>query len=155
MSAYWCHANGYILNKSPPHPIKKPKNSLLSVLSSMAAQEGSEASVASSSTAPSNWWEVHPNPLSSWNTMGRWQPPNPHSNSCDEDISNTTTSFTNTSNHSGLTMDSSSANLSGEPAENNLWSQVLLWVQFITLYIDWLNLVERESMVFFFFFSFF
>ncbi|EHA8587706.1 transcription factor bHLH111 [Cocos nucifera] len=93
----------------------------------MAAQEGSEASVASSSTAPNNWWEVHTNPLPSWNTMSRWQPQNHHSNSsCDEDISNTTTSFTNTSNHSGLTMDSSSANLSGEPVENNLWSQVLL-----------------------------
>ncbi|XP_020260239.1 transcription factor bHLH111-like isoform X1 [Asparagus officinalis] len=87
--------------------------------------EGSEASVASSSPTP-NWWEIHTNPISSWNAMNhRWQP-HPSSSCEDQDMSNiSTTSFTNASNHSGLSMDSSSAELSTEPGENHLWSQVL------------------------------
>ncbi|KAJ0968882.1 hypothetical protein J5N97_021759 [Dioscorea zingiberensis] len=83
------------------------------------AQEVSETSVASSSPTP-NCWEIHA-PLSSWNYshINRWQPHSHHStsSSCDEDnsISNTTS-----------LMDSSSADLSGDPPDNNLWSQVLL-----------------------------
>ncbi|KAJ6839907.1 transcription factor bHLH111-like isoform X2 [Iris pallida] len=85
------------------------------------AQEGSEASVASSSPVP-NWWEMHANPISSWNAINRWQQPQSNvvvSSDCNEqDISISAA-------NSGLSMDSSSADLSGEPPENHLWNQVL------------------------------
>lgn len=67
------------------------------------------------------------NQITAWNAMNRWQPQS--NSSCeDQDMSNlSTTSFTNASNQSGLSMDSSSADPSGEPTENDrLWSQVLL-----------------------------
>ncbi|XP_077220727.1 transcription factor bHLH111-like [Tasmannia lanceolata] len=92
-------------------------------------EEGSESSVATYSSTP-NSWELHGNPLSSWTSMNPWQPLNPNSNSsCDEDMS-ISTSFTNASNHSGLTVDSPRELVeSGEPAsENHIWNQVLLSV---------------------------
>ncbi|OVA03631.1 Myc-type [Macleaya cordata] len=101
------------------------------------AQEGSEGSVANSSST-SNYWDLQTNSLSnSWTNVIPWHPPNPHSNSsCEEEIS-ISNSFTNTSNHSGLSDDSSrhhqlvapvsSNELTGEPtSENHLWNQVLL-----------------------------
>ncbi|XP_010270771.1 PREDICTED: transcription factor bHLH111 [Nelumbo nucifera] len=101
------------------------------------AEEGSEGSVATPTTTALNWWESHNNSLSSWNSTAPWPLTNPNSNSsCDEDIS-ISTSFTNASNHSGLSVDSSrqivepasSGELMGEPtSENHLWSQVLLSV---------------------------
>ncbi|KAJ4974539.1 hypothetical protein NE237_007713 [Protea cynaroides] len=102
------------------------------------AEEGSEGSVATSSSTP-NWWELHAHhPLSSWNNTTPWNPTNPinSNSSCEEDIS-ISPSFTNASNHSGLSVDSSrqlaepapSNELMGEPAsENHLWNQVLLSV---------------------------
>uniref|UniRef100_A0A5B7BDD8 BHLH domain-containing protein n=1 Tax=Davidia involucrata TaxID=16924 RepID=A0A5B7BDD8_DAVIN len=103
------------------------------------AEECSESSVATSSSIP-NWWpDLHASSLSSWsaNTTNQWQPLNPNSNSsCEEDVSISTTSFTNASNHSGLSVDSSrrlfesaSTNeLIGETASVNhhLWNHVLL-----------------------------
>ncbi|MQL87933.1 hypothetical protein Taro_020486 [Colocasia esculenta] len=101
----------------------------------MMAQEGSEASVVSTSSSVPNWWDVQMNSVSSsaagWSHhMHPWQSHHHNSNSsCEEDISISTTSFTNASNHSGLSADSASAtDLSGEPAENHLWNQVLLGV---------------------------
>ncbi|XP_042507978.1 uncharacterized protein LOC122084043 [Macadamia integrifolia] len=102
------------------------------------AEEGSEGSVATSSSTP-NWWELPPHhPLSSWSNTTSWHPTNPNSNSsCEEDIS-ISPSFTNASNQSGISVDSSrrlvepatSSELMGEPAsENPLWSQVLLSVR--------------------------
>ncbi|KAF8389609.1 hypothetical protein HHK36_024128 [Tetracentron sinense] len=98
------------------------------------AEEGSESSAATSSSTP-NWWELPSNSLSSWNHTTPWHPPNPNSNSsCEEEIS-MSTSFTNASNQSGLTVDSSrqlvepasSNQLMGEPAaENHLWSHVFI-----------------------------
>ncbi|CAD5171544.1 unnamed protein product [Musa acuminata subsp. malaccensis] len=97
------------------------------------AEEGPEASVASSVTAAGHWWEIHASPFSSWNTMRRWPLPqaDAHASSSSYDdadrssISNTT-SFTNASTHSALSMDSSSAELVGAPVENHIWSQLLL-----------------------------
>ncbi|KAM0946821.1 putative transcription factor bHLH family [Dioscorea sansibarensis] len=74
----------------------------------MAQFEGSETSVASSSPTP-NWWEIHATPLSSWHSINRWQLHSHQStsSSCDED-------------------NSTSADLSGGPSDNNLWTHVLL-----------------------------
>ncbi|KAI3921125.1 hypothetical protein MKX01_036104 [Papaver californicum] len=104
------------------------------------AQEGSEGSVANSSST-SNFWDLQTNSLSnSWtNVIPTWHPPNDNRNSnssCEEEIS-ISNSFTNTSNHSGLSDDNSSHHqlvrppssneLTGEPtSENHLWSHVLL-----------------------------
>ncbi|KAI3831044.1 hypothetical protein MKX03_011651 [Papaver bracteatum] len=104
------------------------------------AQEGSEGSVANSSST-SNFWDLQTNSLSnSWtNVIPTWHPPNNNRNSnssCEEEIS-ISNSFTNTSNHSGLSDDNSSHHqlvrppssneLTGEPtSENHLWSHVLL-----------------------------
>ncbi|KAK1305080.1 hypothetical protein QJS10_CPB11g02240 [Acorus calamus] len=88
------------------------------------AQEGSPEASMTTNTSTSNWWELHAR--SHLPYMHPWHPQNPNSNnsSCDEDISISTTSFTNASNHSGLSVDSST-----EPVmENHLWSQVLLSV---------------------------
>ncbi|KAM0950219.1 putative transcription factor bHLH family [Dioscorea sansibarensis] len=94
------------------------------------AQESLEASVASSSSTPSWWPELHANPISSWQTINQWQPQSHHStSSCDEEISASSASFANTAGHSGLSMDSPPAgDLSQEPVamENQLWNQVLL-----------------------------
>ncbi|XP_062113109.1 uncharacterized protein LOC133824256 [Humulus lupulus] len=132
------------------------------------AEECAESSVATSSSAvvvpPTNWWDLHPSTaaaavgssaLSSWclhnnnNTNTTTSSGNipwhniqaaaaaPNSNS-DEDVS-ISTSFTNASNHSGLTVESSRRLI--EPAasssddlmadqqaasDNHIWSQVLL-----------------------------
>ncbi|KAK9275286.1 hypothetical protein L1049_022548 [Liquidambar formosana] len=101
------------------------------------AEECTDSSLATSSSAP-NWWD-HPSSLSSWNNTSPWHLQNPSSNSsCDEDVSISSTSFTNASNHSSLTVESSrqlvepasSNDLIGEPpaSHNHLWSQVLLSV---------------------------
>ncbi|KAG9442431.1 hypothetical protein H6P81_018285 [Aristolochia fimbriata] len=105
-------------------------------------EQCSETSVASSSTP--NWWELHSSPLPSWSTSSNhpWQPRNvnpPSNSSCEEDMISISTSFTNASNHSGLSDDSprdlaeptsaATADLPGEPSsENHLWSQVLLGI---------------------------
>ncbi|KAL4186310.1 hypothetical protein AMTRI_Chr09g33200 [Amborella trichopoda] len=110
------------------------------------AEDGSEGSVATSSYT-GNWWsmvtEAHNNnPLCNWASespsLNPWRSSNPSSDkidgansSCEDEIS---TSFTNASNHSGLTIDSqelveSPIALSAEPtSENHLWNQVLLGV---------------------------
>ncbi|PIA64046.1 hypothetical protein AQUCO_00201384v1 [Aquilegia coerulea] len=103
----------------------------------MAEDQGSEGSVANSSST-SNIWDLHGTSLSSWNNNNiPWHPSNPNSNSsCDEDIS-ISNSFTNTSNHSGLSTDDSSRQLREHRAsrqlaesspDNHLWSKVLLTV---------------------------
>ncbi|XP_062150217.1 uncharacterized protein LOC133858769 isoform X3 [Alnus glutinosa] len=96
-----------------------------------------EECTESSSSTPLNWWDLHVSSLSSWNNSNPWHSQDPNSNSsCEEDVS-ISTSFTNASNHSGLTVESSrrffepasSNELIGEHAsDNNLWSQVLLSV---------------------------
>lgn len=101
------------------------------------AEECTESSVATSSSTPPNWWDLHVSSLSSWNNSNPWHNQNPNSNSsCEEDVS-ISTSFTNASNHSGLTVESSrrlvetasSNELIGEHAsDNNIWSHVLLSV---------------------------
>ncbi|XP_064944958.1 transcription factor bHLH111-like isoform X1 [Musa acuminata AAA Group] len=99
------------------------------------AQEGPEVSVASSSTAAHSWWEFNANPFS-WSTVTRYLPPPDRRpdlastyDEADMSISNAT-SFTNASSHSALSIDSSSADLSGEPVENHhIWNQVLLNVE--------------------------
>ncbi|WOL09778.1 hypothetical protein Cni_G18531 [Canna indica] len=107
-----------------------------------AVQESPEVSVNSSTSALPNatWWaEVQANnPFSStWTTMSRWTstPPSNHHRSdvvlsssyadADMSISNVASC-----SRSALSMDSSSADLSGEPVEDNhLWNQVLLNVE--------------------------
>ncbi|CAK9177388.1 unnamed protein product [Ilex paraguariensis] len=100
------------------------------------AEECTESSVAASSSTL-NWWpDLHTS--SSWSTTTNpWHTPNPHSNSPGEEDVSMSTSFTNASNHSGLSVESSrrlvecsSTNeLIGETApDNHLWSQVFLSV---------------------------
>ncbi|KAH8495903.1 hypothetical protein H0E87_018908 [Populus deltoides] len=101
------------------------------------AQECTESSVAISPSIPLNWWDLHhANSLSSLTNTSPWHQSNPSSNSsCEEDLS-MSTSFTNASNHSGLTVESarqlvepaSSTELMGEHAYSRLWSQILLGV---------------------------
>ncbi|XWS69407.1 hypothetical protein CRYUN_Cryun04dG0176400 [Craigia yunnanensis] len=111
---------------------------------------------SSSSPTPHSWWDLHPaNSLSSWSTSSTtnttsWhhhhhhQNPNSNSsNNCDQDdVLSISTSFTNASNHSGLTVESSGGGrqLVDQPAvppdpsndligqhvsDNHLWSHVL------------------------------
>lgn len=95
--------------------------------------------IATSTTTPLNWWYLHANPLPSWNdSKHTWnnQQLNPNSSSsCEEDIS-VSTSFTNASNHSSLTVESShrlvdphapSSNefMAEHASDNQLWSHVL------------------------------
>uniref|UniRef100_A0A9I9DRQ0 BHLH domain-containing protein n=1 Tax=Cucumis melo TaxID=3656 RepID=A0A9I9DRQ0_CUCME len=85
------------------------------------AEECTESSVATSNSTPSNWWDInhnhnhhhHHHPSLSYNS--HWLLPNPNSNSsCEEDVSISTSSFTN---HL----------LPHHPSDNNhLWTQVLL-----------------------------
>ncbi|RZB88244.1 transcription factor bHLH111 isoform X5 [Glycine max] len=100
--------------------------------------EESAGNTVATSITPFNWWYLQANSLSSWNdTNSTWSnQPNPNSSSsCEEDIS-VSTSFTNASNHSSLTVESSrrlieppapsSTELMGEHAsDNQLWSHVL------------------------------
>lgn len=115
-------------------------NNISTIRSAAMAEECTENSAATSSSARS-WWldhhHVHANSLSSWsNNTNTWNPQNPNSNSSsgDEDVS-MSISLTNASNHSGLTVDSSrrlaesvSTNeLIGEtPSNNHLWNHVFL-----------------------------
>ncbi|KAJ6981865.1 hypothetical protein NC653_025075 [Populus alba x Populus x berolinensis] len=101
------------------------------------AQECTESSVAISPSIPLNWWDLHhANSLSSLTNTSPWHQSNPSSNSsCEEDLS-MSTSFTNASNHSGLTVESarqlvepaSSTELMGEHAYSQLWSHILLGI---------------------------
>ncbi|KAJ6689472.1 hypothetical protein OIU85_005838, partial [Salix viminalis] len=104
------------------------------------AEECTDNSVAISSSTPPNWWDLHhaTSLSSSWtHYTSPWQQSNPSSNSsCEEDLS-MSTSFTNASNHSGLTVESarqlvepsSSTELIGEHAsDSQLWSHILLGV---------------------------
>ncbi|XP_029129657.1 transcription factor bHLH111 isoform X2 [Cajanus cajan] len=101
--------------------------------------EESAGNTVATSITPLNWWYLQANSLSSWNeTNNTWNnQPNPNSSSsCEEDIS-VSTSFTNASNHSSLTVESSrrlieppapsSNELMGEhhASDNQLWSHVL------------------------------
>ncbi|RDX65597.1 Transcription factor bHLH111 [Mucuna pruriens] len=100
--------------------------------------EESAGNTVATSITPLNWWYLQANSLSSWNdTNNAWNnQPNPNSSSsCEEDIS-VSTSFTNASNRSSLTVESSrrlieppapsSNELMGEHAsDNQLWSHVL------------------------------
>ncbi|KAF2316640.1 hypothetical protein GH714_041981 [Hevea brasiliensis] len=124
------------------------------------AEECSESSVAMSSSTPSaaaGWWDLHrhASALSSWTnnnsnnstTCSPWHQPNPSSNSsCEEDVS-MSTSFTNASNHSGLTVESSRrlvepaasspSEFMGEHAsDSQLWSHIL--------FTDQQSLIESE-----------
>ncbi|CAL5427624.1 unnamed protein product [Camellia sinensis] len=107
------------------------------------AEECNETSIATS-PATLNWWpDLHVSSLSSWssntntNNNNPWQPQNPNSNSSGEEDVSISTSFTNASNQSSLSVDlessrhiveSASANeLIGKTAsDNQLWSHVLL-----------------------------
>ncbi|CAL0299724.1 unnamed protein product [Lupinus luteus] len=103
------------------------------------AEECDGNSVATSSSTPLNWWYLQANSAHSWNnTNNTWNnQTNPNSSSsCEENIS-VSTSFTNVSNHSSLTVESSrnlveppapsSNELMGEHAsDNQLWSHVLV-----------------------------
>ncbi|PNT24596.1 hypothetical protein POPTR_008G142700v4 [Populus trichocarpa] len=103
------------------------------------AEECTDDSVAISSSTPPNWWDLHhAASLSSWTNTSPWQQSNPSSNStCEEDLS-MSTSFTNASNHSGLTVESarrlvepsSSSEMMGEHASDHsqLWNHILLGV---------------------------
>ncbi|RWW44458.1 hypothetical protein BHE74_00049776 [Ensete ventricosum] len=127
---------GRALAYKPTSLQRHPKGTLASPLTlpmhTAMAQEGPEVSVASSSTAAHSWWEVNANPFS-WSTGTRYFPPPDRRpdlastyDEADMSISNAT-SFTNASSRSALSIDSSSADLSGEPVENHhIWSQVLL-----------------------------
>ncbi|XP_071722787.1 uncharacterized protein [Rutidosis leptorrhynchoides] len=104
------------------------------------AEECTEQSSVATST-PINWWDLHhasSNNFSSWHHHQQ-QNPNSNNSSCEEDVSISTASFTNASNHSGLTMEESSGRqlihetaaasneLIGEHAsDSHLWRQVLL-----------------------------
>ncbi|XP_057425431.1 transcription factor bHLH111 isoform X2 [Lotus japonicus] len=94
------------------------------------------------STTPLSWWYLQANSLSTWNDSNKhaWNSQiNPNSSSsCDEDISVSSTSFTNASNHSSLTVESSrrlvepphapsSSNefMREHASDNQLWSHVL------------------------------
>ncbi|KAK9115694.1 hypothetical protein Sjap_014641 [Stephania japonica] len=109
--------------------------------------QGSEGSVVNSSST-TNLWDLHGSSLSSWSNVISWHTASHHaptvhhhhnsnsSNTDQEEIS-ISPSFTNsTSNHSGVTEDSSRrimdpaaaapGEITGEPtSENHLWSQVL------------------------------
>ncbi|KAF9677512.1 hypothetical protein SADUNF_Sadunf08G0115400 [Salix dunnii] len=103
------------------------------------AEECTDNSVAISSSTPPNWWDLHhATSLSSWtNYTSPWQQSNPSSNSsCEEDLS-MSTSFTNASNHSGLTVESarqlvepssSTEMIGGHASDSQLWSHILLGV---------------------------
>ncbi|XP_071724301.1 transcription factor bHLH111-like [Rutidosis leptorrhynchoides] len=70
----------------------------------MAEECTDQSSVATST--PINWWDLHhasSNNFSSWHHHHK-QNPNSNNSSCEEDVSISTASFTNASNHSGLTM---------------------------------------------------
>ncbi|XP_052204154.1 transcription factor bHLH111 [Diospyros lotus] len=101
------------------------------------AEECTGSSMASSSATP-NWWpDLHVTSLSSWSSnTNPWQPQNPNSNSSGEEDVSISTSFTNASNQSGLSVDSprhlvesaSASELIAETAsDNHLWiNHVLL-----------------------------
>ena len=125
---------------------RKPPPLLVSLARDMAAEE-----CTATSPTPHSWWDLHPaSSFSSWtssttNTIS-WlhhhQKPTNSSSNCDQDDVSISTSFTNASNHSGLTVESSgggrqlvdqpavvpppSNDLIGEHAsDNQLWSHVL------------------------------
>lgn len=96
------------------------------------------------STTPLNWWYLQTNSLSSnWNDVKHaWNNnqmnPNSSSSCEDQDISVSSTSFTNASNHSTLTVESSRRVFVDQPhapssndfmaqhaSDNQLWSHVL------------------------------
>ncbi|KAL7163160.1 hypothetical protein ACSBR2_039293 [Camellia fascicularis] len=107
------------------------------------AEECNETSIATS-PATLNWWpDLHVSSLSSWssntnaNNNNPWQPQNPNSNSSGEEDVSISTSFTNASNQSSLSVDlessrhivesASASELIGKTAsDNQLWSHVLL-----------------------------
>lgn len=125
-----------------------PFNTISSIRAAMA-EECNESSVATSPSIP-NWWpadnHLHAGSLGSWSgntgNVNMWSggnnSQNPNSNnsrsSGEEDVS-MSTSFTNASNHSGLTVESSrrlvesvaNNELMGEtPSDNPLWNHVFL-----------------------------
>ncbi|XP_017224711.1 transcription factor bHLH111 isoform X2 [Daucus carota subsp. sativus] len=124
-----------------------PFNTISSIRAAMA-EECNESSVATSPSIP-NWWpadnHLHAGSLGSWSgNTGNINPwsggnnsQNPNSNnsrsSGEEDVS-MSTSFTNASNHSGLTVESSrrlvesvaNNELMGETPDNPLWNHVFL-----------------------------
>lgn len=113
-----------------------PFNTISSIRAAMA-EDCTESSVATSSSIP-NWWpgdnHLHASSLSSWSNnntsnINPWNsnPQHPNSNnsrsSGEEDVS-MSTSFTNASNHSGLTVESSRR--LETPSDNHLWNHVFL-----------------------------
>ncbi|XVF02931.1 hypothetical protein REPUB_Repub04eG0217100 [Reevesia pubescens] len=117
----------------------------------MAEECNATSAVTSSSSSPTphSWWDLYPaNSLSSWSdsittNVTSWhhnhhQNPNsnPASNCEQDDLLSISTSLTNVSNHSGLTVESSGGRVrqlvdqpvpptSINASDNHLWSHVL------------------------------
>ncbi|XP_028776657.1 transcription factor bHLH111-like isoform X1 [Neltuma alba] len=94
----------------------------------MGDEESGGNSVATSSATPLiNWWDLHANSLSSWNTHHHQPSAKPHSNSSscceDQDISVSTSFAVDESPHRRL-VDLSAPS----PDNNHLWTHVLLGV---------------------------
>lgn len=119
-------------------------NNISTIRAAAMAEECTESSAATSSLAR-NWWLDHHhahanNSLSPWNnnTNTVWNPQDPSSNnSSGEEGVSLSTSFTNASNHSGLTVEYSSRRLTENvstnnklmvdtPSDNHLWNRVFL-----------------------------
>nr|QJQ51213.1 bHLH transcription factor bHLH15.7 [Gardenia jasminoides] len=107
------------------------------------AGECTETTPLATTSSIHNWWpqdHLHASSLSSWSTNNypNWQysEPNNNSESSGEESVSISTSFTNASNHSGLTVESSrrvlvdgasAHEIVGERVpDNHLWSHVLL-----------------------------
>jgi hypothetical protein len=116
----------------------------------MAQECTDQSSVVTSSLMPINWWDLHhhqsSNDFSSWHHHHQQQNPNSNNSSGeDQDVSNISpTSFTNASNHSGLTVEESSGrqlvhetvaasneliNAHEHASDSQLWRQVFMSVE--------------------------
>lgn len=100
------------------------------------AEECNESSVAATASSLYNWWpDLHLNSLSSWSTNNPWSQQNNSSNSSGEEDVSMFTTYTNVSNQSGVSVESSrrlvesaSTNeLVGETgSDDQPWSHVIL-----------------------------
>ncbi|XP_074586415.1 uncharacterized protein LOC141842099 isoform X1 [Curcuma longa] len=72
-------------------------------------------------SSSSSWWEIHATSVSTHHSINKWPPPSSRYHSpYDQDPASC---FTNIP---GLSMSSSSANISSEPVQSQLWNQALL-----------------------------
>ncbi|CAI9768461.1 unnamed protein product [Fraxinus pennsylvanica] len=100
------------------------------------AEECNESSVAATTSSLYNWWpDLHVNSLSSWSANNPWSQQNNSSNSSGEEDVSMFTTYTNVSNQSGVSIESSrrlvesvSTNeLVGETgSDDQPWSHVIL-----------------------------